>query len=75
MMSNNVKTILTIVGFLLAGTGILALILNLVGLKLAILVWMDGFGKLFGLVMQIVMSLAGFIMIYVGQTDLSKEEA
>lgn len=73
-MSNNAKTILTIVGFLLAGTGILALILNLVGLKLAVLVWMDGLGRLFGLVMQIVMSLAGFIMIYVGQTDLSKEE-
>ena len=64
-----------ILGFLLAGTGLLALILNLVGLKLSFLQWMDAGGKLLGLVFQLVMSITGFIMIYFGQTDLSQEEA
>lgn len=62
-------------GFLLAGTGLLALILNLVGLKLSFLQWMDAGGRLLGLVLQLVMSITGFIMVYFGQTDLSQEEA
>ena len=74
-MSDKVKTSITIIGFLLAGTGVLALILNLVGLKLSFLVWMDGGGKLLGLLLQILMSITGFIMVYFGQTDLSQEEA
>ena len=74
-MSDTTKTIITILGFLIAGTGLLALFLNLVGLKLSFLQWMDAGGKLLGLVMQLVMSITGFIMIYFGQTDLSQEEA
>jgi hypothetical protein len=74
-MSDKVKTSLTIIGFLLAGTGLLALILNLVGLKLSFLVWMDSGGKLLGLLLQILMSITGFIMVYFGQTDLTQEEA
>lgn len=74
-MSDSTKTIITILGFLIAGTGLLALFLNLVGLKLSFLQWMDAGGKLLGLVMQLVMSITGFIMIYFGQTDLSQEEA
>ncbi len=74
-MSDSTKTIITILGFLIAGTGLLALFLNLVGLKLSFLQWMDAGGKLLGLVFQLVMSITGFIMIYFGQTDLSQEEA
>lgn len=74
-MSDTSKTILTIIGFLIAGTGLLALILNLVGLKLSFLQWMDAGGRLLGLILQLVMSIAGFIMVYFGQTDLSQEEA
>lgn len=74
-MSNSTKTIITILGFLLAGTGLLALILNLVGLKLSFLQWMDAGGKLLGLIIQLVMTITGFIMVYFGQTDLSQEEA
>ena len=74
-MSDSTKTIITILGFLIAGTGLLALFLNLVGLKLSFLQWMDAGGKLLGLVMQLIMSITGFIMIYFGQTDLSQEEA
>ncbi len=74
-MSDTSKTILTIIGFLIAGTGLLALILHLVGLELSFLQWMDAGGRLLGLVLQLVMSIAGFIMVYFGQTDLSQEEA
>ncbi len=74
-MSDKVKTSLTIIGFLLAGTGLLALILNLVGLNLSFLVWMESGGKLLGLLLEILMTISGFVMVYFGQTDLSQEEA
>lgn len=74
-MSDTTKTILTIIGFLAAGTGLLSLILNLVGLKLSFLQWMDAGGRLLGFVLQLVLSIVGFILIYFGQTDLSQEEA
>ncbi len=74
-MSDKVKTSLTIMGFLLAGTGLLALILNLVGLNLSFLVWMESGGKLLGLLLEILMTISGFVMVYFGQTDLSQEEA
>ncbi len=75
VMSDKVKTSLTIIGFLLAGTGLLALILNLVGLNLSFLVWMESGGKLLGLLLEILMTISGFVMVYFGQTDLSQEEA
>ncbi len=75
VMSDKVKTSLTIIGFLLAGTGLLALILNLVGLNLSFLVWMESGGKLLGLLVEILMTTSGFVMVYFGQTDLSQEEA
>lgn len=74
-MSDKVKTSLTIIGFLFAGTGLLALILNLVGLNLSFLVWMESGGKLLGLLLEILMTISGFVMVYFGQTDLSQEEA
>jgi len=74
-MSDKVKTSLTIMGFLLAGTGLLALILNLVGLNLSFLVWMESGGKLLGLLLEILMTISGFVMVYFGQTDLNQEEA
>lgn len=74
-MSDKVKTSITIIGFLLAGTGLLALILNLVGLNLSFLVWMESGGKLLGLLLEILMTISGFVMVYFGQTDLSQEEA
>ncbi len=75
VMSDKVKTSLTIIMFLLAGTGLLALILNLVGLNLSFLVWMESGGKLLGLLLEILMTISGFVMVYFGQTDLSQEEA
>ncbi len=65
---------LTLVGFLLAGTGLLALFLSLVGVQLSFLVWIDRPGPLFGFVTRLVMIIVGFILIYLAQTDFSGGE-
>lgn len=64
---------ITLVGFLLAGVGFLALILSLVGLQLSFLTWIDAPGGLFGFVVRLVMIMAGIVLIYFGQTDLEQE--
>lgn len=64
---------ITLVGFLLAGTGFLALILSLVGLQLAFLTWIDAPGGLFGFIIRLIMIMGGIILIYFGQTDLERE--
>jgi len=73
-MSSKKQAIITTLGFLLAGVGIFAIILSLVGLKLSYLVWLDRLGALFGFVAKLVMIIAGFVIIYMAQTDLTKEE-
>ena len=65
---------ITLVGFLLAGTGFLALILSLVGLNLAFLTWIDAPGPLFGFVMRLVMIIVGVVIIYVAQTNFEGGE-
>lgn len=65
---------ITLFGFLLAGTGFLALSLSLVGVKLSFLTWIDAPGPLFGFVMRLLMIVAGFIMVYLAQTDFRGEE-
>lgn len=65
---------ITLVGFLLAGTGFLALILSLVGLNLAFLTWIDAPGPLFGFVIRLVMIIVGVVMIYMASTSLEGEE-
>ncbi|MFN7117785.1 MAG: hypothetical protein ACK4TA_13375 [Saprospiraceae bacterium] len=65
---------ITLVGFLLAGTGFLALILSLVGLNLAFLTWIDAPGPLFGFVMRLVMIIVGVVTIYVAQTNFEGGE-
>jgi membrane-bound ClpP family serine protease len=69
MRSN--KGWLTLLGFLLAGTGFLALILSLVGLNLAFLTWIDLPGPLFGLIARIAIILVGMILIYLSQTNFA----
>ncbi len=68
------KGILTLVGFLLAGIGFMALILSLVGLQLAFLTWIDAPGRLFGFLMRLLMILAGIVIIYFAQTGLRNDE-
>lgn len=71
---NKNKGWLTLVGFLLAGTGFLALVLSLVGVKLSFLTWIDAPGPLFGFVMRLLMIVIGIVIIYLTQTDFKGEE-
>ncbi len=64
------STWLTIVGFLMAGTGFLALVLSLIGIQLSFLTWIDYPGRLFGFVTRLLMIIIGIIIIYLTQTDL-----
>ena len=66
---NKNKGIITLVGFLLAGLGFLALVLSVVGVKLSFLAWIDKPGPLFGFVTRLVMIITGIIIVYLAQTD------
>ena len=68
------KTFLTLIGFLLAGTGFLAIFLGLVGVDFAILHWMRSFSGLGALLAKVIMIMLGFIFLFFGQTDLEKED-
>lgn len=65
---------ITLVGFLLAGLGFLALILSLVGLNFTFLTWIDKPGHLFGFIARLVMIIAGVIIIYIAQTSFDGGE-
>ena len=65
---------LTVLGFLLAGTGILALVLSLIGIQLSFLTWIDSPGRLFGFLTRIFITLVGFILIYLTQTDMQPKD-
>lgn len=69
-MNVRTKNTVTTLGFLLAGVGLLAVVLSLVGIQLSFLTWLDAPGRLFGFVGKLVLVLLGFILIYVGQTGL-----
>lgn len=69
------KTLFTILGFLMAGIGFLALVLSVVGVQLSFLTWLDAPGRLFGFVGRLVMIIVGFVMVYLARTDFSQEEA
>ncbi|WP_099155506.1 hypothetical protein [Flavilitoribacter nigricans] len=73
-MTENTRVTITTIGFLLAGVGFLALVLSIVGVKLSYLVWLDRMGALFGFVAKLAMVIIGFILVYVGKTDLDQEE-
>lgn len=68
------KGITTLVGFLLAGVGFLALVLSVVGVKLSFLTWIDLPGPLFGFIIRLVMIITGIIIVYLAQTDFSGDE-
>ncbi len=68
------KGLFTLLGFLLAGAGFLAIVLSMIGLKLSFLVWIDRPGPLIGFIIRLVMILAGVIIIYLAQTDFSGEK-
>lgn len=64
---------ITLVGFLIAGIGFVALVLSLVGLQLSFLTWIDAPGKLFGFVMRLVFIIVGIVIIVLAQSDFKGE--
>jgi hypothetical protein len=68
------KIILTVLGFLLAGIGFLAVFLNVVGVDFAFLYWLRQFGGIGALAAKIAIIMVGFILIYFGQTDFDQDE-
>lgn len=64
------KSIVTTIGFLLSGVGILSLIYKMIGLQLSYLVWIDAFGGLIGLVIRLIFIFGGLVMIYLSRTEM-----
>jgi len=67
------KGLWTLIGFILVCLGFLALVLSIVGVKLAFLLWIDRPGALFGFLMRILMILFGFVLVYLAQTNYEGE--
>lgn len=65
------KSLWVALGFLLAGTGFMALVLSLIGVKLSFLTWIDAPGALFGFVLRLVFIITGIIIVYLNLSDFS----
>jgi len=63
------KSLYSALGFLLFTSGMLAIILSLVGVKLAPLLWIDSWGGLVGLIIRVAMVLAGILIVYLARSD------
>jgi hypothetical protein len=68
------KTFWTIVGFLLAGTGLIALILSLVGVQLVGLAWLGKISGLLAFVVHLLMVMGGFVLVYLMRTNFSGDD-
>lgn len=62
-------------GFFVAGSGLYAMILMLVGVRLSYLVWLDGAGLLPGFLGRLVLIIVGSVLIFLGATDWERERA
>ena len=62
------KTLITSIGFILFITGVIAIILSLVGLQLSILSPIESLGSGIAFLIKIVLTMAGLIMVYVANT-------
>ncbi len=67
------KTIMTILGFLLTGLGILSLILMLFGARFSFLSWIDSFGTGIGFVLKLLFAFGGILLIILARIDWDKE--
>ncbi|TXF90049.1 hypothetical protein FUA23_07355 [Neolewinella aurantiaca] len=68
-------TTITVIGFILLITGVMTLVLNLVGVDFILFEWIYRYNVALSLVFRFILIVTGFIMIYVGQTDWDREEA
>lgn len=60
---------LTLAGFLLFLIGFSALVLMIVGVQFAFLTWIDAGGRLLGLLIRILMIIAGVVLVVYDRTD------
>ncbi len=68
------KTVFTIIGFLLAGIGLLSIFMSLIGLNFTYLSWLKSLGPMAAFASKIAMTVIGFVLIYIAQTDWEQEE-
>jgi len=68
------KELYTLLGFLLFCTGFLAIVLELVGVDLVFLLWMDTFGSLASFLMKLLMIILGVIIVVITRVDWVQEE-
>lgn len=71
----NARTFQLVLGFILAGSGLFALILMFVGVQLNYLVWIDNWGGLIGLVLRLLMIMGGATLIALSTTNWKREMA
>lgn len=64
------KNIITTLGFLMCGVGILSVIYKMIGLQLSFLVWIDQLGVLPATLIRLFMIFGGIIMIYLTRTEM-----
>ena len=69
LVEMNKRTLFLILGFALAGTGLYALILSLVGVQISFLVWMDSAGMLYGFLGRLLLILVGAVCLVMAITD------
>ncbi|NJN34659.1 MAG: hypothetical protein HC817_10800 [Saprospiraceae bacterium] len=67
------KALFTTIGFLLFILGSSAIILSLVGVKLAFLTWLDAAGGLVGFIGRIIMMVGGLVIATLANTNLNDE--
>jgi len=66
-------TSFTLIGFLLAGLGVLSLILMLFGARFSFLRWLDFWGFGVGFIIKLVMTLLGFVLIFLARVNWGQE--
>jgi len=68
------KELQTLLGFVLFCLGFIAIVLNLVGVDLAFLLWMNTFGSLASFLMKLLMIVLGVIIVVLARVDWENEE-
>lgn len=68
------RTLFLVVGFLFAGVGLLSILLTLVGVQFSFLAWMNNLGPLLSFVLKIVLTITGFVLLVLSQTDFSGQD-
>lgn len=70
----NRRAIWTFIGFVILATGMMAVILSVVGIKFSFLVWLDDIGRLFGFVVKLLMIVFGTMIMVISRSDFSGEQ-